>query len=146
MSGISPTTVNNYRDRTHELNTYNEIANLNNYLNLTNKQEVTRLTRTNDSLKSSILKARQQYMINDRNYELIRFKCKVLYFSIIVLCIVFLIVGLQLLGMFPSSLGGIIIILLLAMYFIIVLLWMFNNSERRNINWNQYYWPDIEKK
>ena len=138
------TNINTFKDNTHQMNTYNEVANLNYYVLSVNKQEEARLDRTNDTLKSAILKARQDYMINERRVELARFKSKVLYFSIIVLCITFLLIGLQMMQKLPSAIAGIIISVVLVLYFIIVFLWILNNSERRNVNWNQYYWPEMK--
>lgn len=138
--------VGTYKDNTHQINNYNEIANLNRYLLAVNTQEGNRLARTEDTLKSAILKARQQYLLSERAIELGNFKAKILYLSIVVLCTMLIVIGLQLLKKIPVPVSSIIITVLLLVYLFIIVMWMLNNKERRNINWNQYYWPNMRPK
>lgn len=138
--------MNTYKDNTHQMNNYNEIKAVNAYILQVNTQEKARLARTNETFKSAILKERQKFMLNERTIEMGAFRCKVLILSIVVLCLVFIAVGLQLMKKIPSAISGIIISILLVFYLFITILWMLNNKERRNLNWNQYYWPNIEKR
>lgn len=138
--------INTYKDNTHQMNNYNEIQAVNAYILQVNTQEKARLARTNDTLKSAILKERQRFMINERELQMGAFKCNVLILSTVILCFVFITVGLQLMQKLPSFISSAIIGILLLFYLFVTVMWMLNNKERRNINWNQYYWPNMEKK
>lgn len=135
-----------FRDSTHEITNYNEIDQLNDYLLRVNTNEASRLNRTNDTLKGSIIKAKQDYMMADRTVNLLKFKSGLLYLSLVVMCIVLMIVGMQLMktGPFANAVvSGTIITIVLTLYLFITLFYMFNNSSRKNTNWNQYYWQSM---
>lgn len=138
--------INQFRNSTLDMNNYNEIYNLNSYVYNINVQEKTRLAKTNDTLKSSITKARQDYMLADRQIQSGSFKANAICMSIVTMCSMFLLVGLNMLGKLPSFLLYLLISVILVIYLIVILLSMMNNRERRNVNWNQFYWSAIERK
>jgi len=138
--------IKEFKNATHEINTYNEIDQLNEYLFRVKTTESSRLNRVNETLKGSIIKAKQDYMMADRTINLLKFKSGLLYLSLIVMCIVLMIVGMQLLKFAPFTnavVSGTIITIVLTMYLLITLFYMFNNSSRKNTNWNQYYWQPM---
>jgi len=141
------TKLSGFKSNTHQVNNYNEIYNLNVYLKKVNEAEYTKLNRTNETLKGSILKAKQDYMIADRIVQFSRFKNNLLYLSIVTLCLVMIVVGLQVMKLIPqASIAATIITIILILYLIVTFFLMLNNSNRRNTNWNQFYWSEMDKK
>ena len=70
-----------YLDLTHKLNDYNEIYNLNTYLDGANSTELERLSYTNETLKTRLLKLKQEYLLEDRGVKAYTFRSNILYFT-----------------------------------------------------------------
>ena len=140
------TKLASFKNNTHQVNNYNEIYNLNSYLKNVNQSEKSKLDRTNETLKGSILKAKQDYLIADRQVQFTSFKNTLLYLSIITLCLVLIVVGLQSMKIIPNiQLSATLITIILLIYLFIAFFMMLNNSNRRNTNWNQFYWSEMGK-
>ena len=77
-----------YLDLTHKLNDYNEIYNLNTYLDGANSTELERLSYTNETLKTRLLKLKQEYLLEDSGVKAYTFRSNILYFTAIILSIV----------------------------------------------------------
>lgn len=135
-----------FRNSTVDMNNYNEIYNLNSYLYNVSSQEKQRLSRTNETLKSSITKARQDYMLADRQIQSGQYKANVICMSIIAMCSMFILVALYMMNKLPQFLMYLLISIILAVYLVIILFTLMNNRERRNVNWNQFYFPGVERK
>lgn len=138
--------VTNFKGYTHQINNYNEIYNLNKYMYDVNSSEEGRLNTTNETLKSAVLKARQNYLSMDREQQLAKFKSRLLYLSILTLCIVFVLIGLLMSNLLNIFIVSVAITIILIIYLVVSFVWMLANTDRRNTNWNQYYWPQMNKK
>lgn len=137
--------VSLFKQTTHQMNTYNEIYNVNTYLQKITLTERSRLNRTNDTLSSAIIKTKQDYMMNERVIEFTNFRLKLVYISIIFLCIILILTGLQLMKILSALMTGPVIAFLLILYLIITVSLMMGNKDRKQLNWNQYYWPEMKK-
>lgn len=138
--------VMNFKGYTHQINNYNEIYNLNKYMLDVNNSEGNRLHTTNETLKSAVLKARQNYMSMDREQQMTKLKSRIMYLSILTLCIVFVLIGLLMLNILNFFIVAVAISIILIVYLMLAFIWMIANSDRRNTNWNQFYWPQMNRK
>lgn len=133
-----------FLDLTHQLNNYNEIFNLNMYLKNNGTEEQSRLFRMNESLKSKMLQAKQEYVMQDYAISRKALECKILYFAIIVTAIVLILTGLFLrqnltLVIFGAVSAGLIIVYIIGVVFAVK-----NNSDRKKTSWDQYYWMPMK--
>lgn len=134
-----------YLDLTHKLNDYNEIYNVNSYIQENNNMELDRLNSSNNTIKTRILRMKQEYLLNDQSIKEFNFRKNILYFTIVIICIILSIVALYVqdkinikLTMIAS--GSISIIYLFILIFVINV-----NVNRRSYAYNQYYWNQIQK-
>jgi cytochrome c-type biogenesis protein CcmH/NrfG len=134
-----------YLDLTHKLNDYNEIYNLNTYLDGTNTTELDKLSYTNETLKTRILKLKQEYLAQESDVKLYTFRNNILYFSTIVIAFILCIVAFYSEGSFSGKFTVIIILCILTVYFFILLLLIKANVERRTYAYDQYYWAQVKK-
>jgi len=134
-----------YLDLTHKLNDYNEIYNLNTYLDSANTSELDRLKYTNETLKTRILKLKQEYLAEDSGVKLYTFRINVLYFTAIIIAIVLCIAAFYAEGKISSKIASIFSMGLIIVYFIILLFVVKANIERRNHAYDQYYWDQVQK-
>lgn len=135
-----------YLDLTHKLNDYNEIYNVNSYLKGANSAELQRLLAVNDTLRTRILRLKQEYMLHDHDISEYNFRLGVLYFSAVVVCFVLFIAALFAEDKIPRKLAFVGSIGLFTLYLIIVLIVVKVNSNRRKYSYNQWYWKPMEKK
>lgn len=134
-----------YKSITHEFNNYNEIFNLNVYLKNSSEQDKTRLDRTNEVLKSRVIKLKQEYIMQDRDIKFMGFKNGLMYYTIIVTCLMLILVGTFMLGMISQGLLITLVIVISILFIISVIFVIKNNSTRRNVSWDQYYWEPMKK-
>jgi uncharacterized membrane protein len=135
-----------YLDNTHYLNDYNEIYNTNTYLDDKTSTEVQRLDQIYGRMRSTLLRIKQEYMLKKFAISEINFHSYVLF--VIALFIFTFIIMLTMYienklshGILFSTVV-ITCIILLAIIIMVVLA----NNQRKETNWNQYYWDPIENK
>jgi hypothetical protein len=142
------TKVDIFKDVTHQLNNYNEIFNLNMYLKNLGTSENSRLTKINETLKSKILSLKQEYMTLDRNINFMALRNNLVYISFVVICFILIIVSMY--TKKPQALDLrmtlIIIGVIAVLYVVFCIILVRSNSNRRNLLWDQYYWPAIKSK
>lgn len=134
-----------YLDLTHKLNDYNEIYNVNSYIQENNNMELDRLNSSNNTIKTRILRMKQEYLLNDQSIKEFNFRKNILYFTIVIICIILSIVALYVQDKINIKLtmiacGSISIIYLFILMFVINA-----NVNRRSYAYNQYYWNQIQK-
>lgn len=138
-----------YLDLTHKLNDYNEIYNLNTYLDGANSTELERLSYTNETLKTRLLKLKQEYLLEDSGVKAYTFRSNILYFTAIILSIVLCLTAVYVEGGnggLSAKWAIIISIGIIVIYFIILLVIVKAYIERRYYAYDQYYWDQIKKK
>lgn len=133
-----------FLDLTHQLNNYNEIYNLNLYLKQNGTEEKNRLYRLNESLKSKMLQAKQEYVMQDYMISYKAFECKVLFFAILITAIVLVLTGLFMRNnlSFPIFIGASVAVIIV--YIIGVVIAVKSNADRKKTSWNQYYWAPMK--
>jgi len=138
-----------YLDLTHKLNDYNEIYNLNTYLDGANSTELERLSYTNETLKTRLLKLKQEYLLEDRGVKAYTFRSNILYFTTIITSIVLCLAAVYVeggAGGLSAQMAVMISIGIIVVYFIILLFIVRANIERRYYAYDQYYWDQMKKK
>jgi hypothetical protein len=135
-----------FKDLTHQLNNYNEIYNLNAHLQTAGDSEYQRLFKTNEILKSKIMSLKQEFMLNEWRISYMKIKNNLLYYSVVMIGLIMVMVGIFLKQMIPLNVLVIIVSVLALVYILSVVLIIKNNANRRNDNWTQYYWLSMEKK
>lgn len=129
-----------FLDITHKLNDYNEIYNVNTYLQGAYGIELDRLIATNDELKTHLLRMKQEYMTNESGINAYRFRINIVYFTIFIICIILMITTLFAQNKLGARTLFIICLVIIIIYFIIVLIMIKSNNERRYYAYNQFYW------
>lgn len=137
--------ITTYKNITHQFNNYNEIFNLNVYVKNSTTQDRARLERVNDTLKSRVIKLKQEYIMQDREYKYMSFKNGLMYYTIVVTCIFLILVGLFMMEMISQGSLILITIILSVMFIISIVVVVKNNSTRRNLTWDQYYWEPMKR-
>ena len=147
IQDVSADIITNYKSLTHELNNYNEIYNLNNYLAQNTTTEFDRLSKMNEVFKSKVLKSKQQYLDADRNVNRLELTNYLLCFSAVIFGFFFVAVGIHLKSpaKFSKKSVWIVVLILTVLYIALVLLIVLSNSKRRNQYWDQYYWQQIQQ-
>lgn len=135
-----------FLDLTHKLNDYNEIYNVNTYLQGAYGMELERLLATNNDLKTHLLRMKQEYMTNESGINAYRFRTNVVYFTILVVSVILMITALFTQGKLGARMLFIICAVIIVIYFIIVLIMIKSNNERRYYAYNQFYWYPIKPK
>lgn len=139
-----------YLDLTHQLNNYNEIYNMNKYVSNVNDGELTRLAGFNENIKSKVLKLKQDYMLYDVSMKSIGFWTSILYFTLVMTCLVFFAIAFHSRevpeGAFTISKTIVIIIIcvLALIYVLIVIFSLAGHVKRRKYFYDQYYWKSME--
>lgn len=139
-----------YLDLTHQLNNYNEIYNMNKYVSNVNTTELDRLAGFNENIKSKVLKLKQDYMLYDTSMKRLSFWTNILYFTIVMVCLVFFAIafhskGAPEGGFTISKMVVIIIICALALVYILVVIFSLSSYvKRRKYFYDQYYWKSMD--
>jgi hypothetical protein len=131
---------------THKLNDYNEIYNVNSYLQGANSQDLQRLAGVNDTLRTRILRLKQEYMLYDHGINEFGFRINIVYFTGVIVCIVLFMAALFQQDRLSGRLALTISTGLFVVYCLIVLLVVKSNADRRKYSYHQYYWKQVEKK
>lgn len=120
-----------FKDLTHQLNNYNEIFNLNMYLQKLGSTESTRLTKINETLKSKILGYKQEFLMLERDTEYMKLKNNLLYLSAVVICIIMILTGLYLKQKLSLVIASIVSGVIATLYVMYAVLLVKSNSQRR---------------
>lgn len=144
----------NFKDLTHQLNNYNELFNLNAYMASQNNTEGNRLAKTNETLKSQVLRMKQLFLSNDYQQHLYRMKTNIVLGTVIAFAIMFVIVGLHMKKtVFSRSATPVVsrntmfigVSVAAIVYFMFVIAMVRRNAQRRKLNWGQFYWQNMSE-
>lgn len=133
-----------YLDLTHQLNDYNEINNLNEYLLSMNNIEFDQLTTYNDVIRSKLLKLKQQYMLTDTSNYDYKMKTNITLYTIIVTAILLSAVAQFSLKKISGKMLTFICLFVGIIYCIVTLYIIYKNINRRKYDWNTYYFDPIK--
>jgi hypothetical protein len=136
---------NHYMDLTHQLNNYNEVYNVNFYLNNLNNVELDRLQNMEGNIRAKVLKMKQEYLLTDFAINEHRLRSNIIYMGLIVMAIVFLIASFYSGGSLKGPIAFTIISVIVLLYLLIALFFVYANSHRRRYAWEQYYWSEMKK-
>jgi hypothetical protein len=139
------TEILKFKNTTHQMNNFNEIYNLNVYLKNSSTQDIERLHSSNETLKSRVIKAKQEYVLQDRMINFMGLKNGLMYYTLVITCIILLVVGFFLREMFSMNIMIIIVTVIIAIFIVSVVFITKSHSDRRNIIWDQYYWKPMKK-
>lgn len=140
-----------YLDQTNQLNNYNEIYNMNQYVSNINKSELDKITSFNESLKTKVLTLKQNYLLKDFAVYNYAFWTNAMYFSIIMSGIAIAIIAFynknsSLASPPLSKTMTIIIIMILSIIYIIgMIIALGVKANRRKYAWNQFYFKQQNK-
>jgi hypothetical protein len=135
-----------YLDLTHQLNNYNEIYNLNFYLKNMNTLELDKMTKVNQNIRAKVLRMKQEYMLMDYGIHEHKMRANILYTTLVVVSVIFIIVAFYVKGSMDKNTVIMISVVLGVLYLIIMLFILSANSKRRKYAWDQYYWSEMKKK
>ncbi len=155
MSDLGPIATNedtinqskrDYIHLTHQLNNYNEIYNLNKYLDKVQNVEMNTLDTMGNRVKSQSLKLRQEYMLKEFGVNEYIMRNNLMYFTLIVVCVIVAICSLIAKQNIKTQtgiliIGGLSLVWAFIMYAVIKI-----NSNRRKYAWNQFYWMSMDKR
>jgi glycerol uptake facilitator-like aquaporin len=138
--------VNTYMMNTHYLNDYNEIYNVNNYLDERTLLEKQRLEGMYDRLNSNLLGVKQEYLLRRFDIENYKSKINIILFAFILTCVLLICVILFTDDAISQKLLLTVIGVSIVFFTVVVYIISKSNSFREKTNWNMYYWGPIEKK
>lgn len=135
--------VTEYLDKTHKLNDYNEILNLNNHLFDVNTAEETKLAEFNSMIVTKLMKMKQQYMLTDYAINEMAMYTRALMFTIIVVAFLLVFVS----KATPETKKQLIVISGgTAIFYLVVIMFMLKSSaNRRKYSWSQWYWDPVKQ-
>lgn len=137
--------VNTYMMNTHYLNDYNEIYNVNNYLDERTLLEKQRLERMYERLNSNLLGVKQQYLLKKFDIENYKSKINIILFAFILTCVLLICVILFTDDAIGHKLLFTIIGVSIVFFTFVVYIISKSNSYREKTNWDMYYWGPIAK-
>lgn len=138
--------VNTYMMNTHYLNDYNEIYNVNNYLDERTLLEKQRLQRMYDRLNSNLLGVKQEYLLKRFDVENYKSKINIILFAFILVCVLLVCVILFTDDVIGHRILFSIIGVSVVLFTFVVYLITRSNSYREKTNWDMYYWGQVERK
>lgn len=134
-----------YLDLTHKLNDYNEIYSVNNYLNGANGVELDRLTTTDNTIRTRILRLKQEYLQHDHAIKEYKFRTNILYFSSIVIAFLLVLSALFIEEKIKPKIFIIVSSSIIVIYLLILLFVVKANVTRRSQAYDQYYFDQVKK-
>lgn len=139
------TSVNTYMMNTHNMNDYNEIYNVNNYLDEKTTLEKQRLQHIYDRLNSHLLGIKQEYLL--RRFDINHYKSKIniLLSALFLVCILLILVILFTDDKIGHKLLLVVIVVTVVFFSFIVYLISSSNTYREKTNWDMYYWGPVKK-
>ena len=132
-----------YMDVTHKLNDYNEIHNVNLHIENATNNEMSKLDKINETLKMRVLKIKQEYLLFENALHTYRFRCNIIYFTYVIACGLIILIGYYFEGKISNMWTFIIFSFACIIYSIIVFIFIKNNTNRRNYNYNKFYWKNM---
>jgi hypothetical protein len=148
ISAVESTLATNkdsYMDLTHQLNNYNEIYNVNFYLNNLNNIELERLKTFESNIKAKVLKMKQEYLLTDFGINEYRLRSNIIYLGLVIMAIVFIIVSFYSSGSLKGGIAFTIAFVIILVYLLISIFVVAANAKRRRYAWEQYYWREMKK-
>jgi uncharacterized membrane protein len=154
MASISPDgikdkmaeNVNTYMMNTHYLNDYNEIYNVNNYLDERTQLEKDRLQSMYERLNSNTLRLRQEYLLKRFDVQNYKYKISMISYAIILVCVLLILTIMYTDGKVSRNILFGVVGTSTVLFALIVFLISKSNSYREKTNWDMYYWGPVEKK
>lgn len=134
-----------YRNNTFNLNNFNEIYSTNKYLDKATTEEKNKLSDSLNRLKSSLLKMRQEYLEKKYAVEEYSVRVSILQWTIIAMCILFILLGQVIQQTIGPKLLSIIAGAVILVYVLIVYVVIKQNSYRYDTNWDMFYWGPVTK-
>lgn len=134
-----------YIDLTHQLNNYNEIYNLNVYLQKLHSVEMGQISHNDQKMKTVSLKSKQQYLLTEFAIKEYNIRINLMYFTMIMMCIILILCGLYVMEKVGQKLVVTIIVTMCLFWAAIVFIIGKLHSNRRKYAYDQYYWKDIKK-
>lgn len=136
---------NTYLDHTHRLNDYNEIYNLNSYLSNATHNDLERIQSINNTIKTRVMQAKQEYMMYEHGASQYRFRVNLLYFLLICVSLVLFCVTMH--SEQRLDLKWTIIITSTILIVCLITIWVavIANKARRNYAYNQFYWQEAKQ-
>lgn len=130
---------NKYLDLTNQLNNYNEIYNMNQFVDNLNKKRYEHNENFDKTLKTQLYEQKQNYFITEYNIKHMQFWTNVMYFTIVMSCL-----GLLSVVVFKETIYFVIAIILLTIIYLIVMIIVTTKKvARRRYSWDQYYWQKV---
>jgi hypothetical protein len=129
-----------YIDLTNQLNNYNEIYNMNQYVSNINKSELDKIVSFNENLKTKILKLKQEYLLKDFAMYNYIFWSNIMYFTIIITGIVLAIIAITDIPFLSKNVKIIIMSVIGFLYLLVLMILLGVKLMRRKYSWNQFYW------
>lgn len=154
MASISPDgiktkmaeNVNTYMMNTHYLNDYNEIYNVNNYLDERTQLERERLQSMYERLNSNTLRIKQEYLLKRFDVQNYKYKISMISYALVLVCVLLILTIMYTDGKISKNILFGVIGTSTVLFALIVFLISRSNSYREKTNWDMYYWGPVEKK
>lgn len=154
MASISPDgikdkmteNVNTFMMNTHYLNDYNEIYNVNNYLDERTQLEKDRLQAMYERLNSNTLRIKQEYLLKRFDVQNYKYKISMISYAIILVCVLLILTVMYTDGKVSKNILFGVVGVSTLLFALIVFLISKSNSYREKTNWDMFYWGPVEKK
>lgn len=138
--------VNTYMMNTHYLNDYNEIYNVNQYLDDKNQVEKERLQQMFERLNSTLLRIKYDYMLRRYDIQNYNYKINMISYAVILVCILLILTIMFKDGRIGPRLLFSVVTASIVVFSLIVFLISKSNSYREKTNWDMFYWGPVERK
>lgn len=132
----------NFKDITHQLNNYNEIYSLNKHVSKENHKARGTLARTNDILKTNVMKEKEAFFLSEYKANSYTRKRDVLFLTTFVFAAFFIIGGLFSQQKITRNMMYIVIAGGSFLWLLGIAMIIKRMPSRRLNNWNMFYWGD----
>lgn len=133
-----------YLDLTSRLNNYNEIYTVNSYIKGANNSELDRLNSSNNTIKSKILRMKQEYLLRDHDLKEYKYRINILYLTVIIVSFILILVTFYSQNKLNIQLLATCIGVISIVYLIILMFSIKSNINRRSNAFDQYYWTQAK--
>jgi hypothetical protein len=133
-------------DITNRLNNYNEIFSMNQHVSDMNKVELDKVNGFSETMKSNVLKLKQEYLLKDFAIKNYKFWANIMYFTIVVVGITLGLLAFYSLNPQLISSGLVLsITCVIAIIYIVILMFALSGKvTRRKYAWDQFYWKRMD--
>lgn len=135
-----------YLDVTNRLNDYNEIYNLNQYLQQSQTSEYQTLNNKNEETKMTVMKLKQKYMMKESDIYFLRMRTYAIISVLHVVALLCILYVTYLDGTFGIVTIGLIVVCLITAYLLLLYLWMTGVLNRRKESADHVYWSSYSSK